>query len=321
MLNERRENLDADCKSETSKSETSKSYSNKSEYDDRSISNLTNIDYINLAALFNYHDDKCKEHFSDIYLPTITVSYTSLTQLFFDRREKIFTTYCLDTIWDSIQGLKLSNIFLKKYEKKHIIHRNYISPILKIKLYKECTFSKITTKAYRVIALNFQEFNYAINSIYKPTLSHIHTCISFYLFSEALEIGIKIILPIKISELNHIAISDSSSDSEQHSEQHSDSEHHSDCEPHSDSDHHSDCEPPTHSHLSNHNHLLNHNHPQTHNHLPTHNHPQTHNHLRNHNYSTRHPTHTSTSCSDTSSEKNIEDDESTIFFNFNTNAR
>ena len=216
MLHETGHNLDADCKSETTKS-----CSNKSEYDDRSINNLTNIDYINLAALFNYHDDKCKEHFSDIFLPTITVSYNSLTQLFFDRREKIFTTYCLDTIWDSIQGLKLSNIFLKKYEKKHIIHRNYISPILKIKLYKECTFSKITTKAYRVMALNFQEFNYAINSIYKPSLNHIHTCISFYLFSEALEIGIKIILPIKISELNHIAIGDTSSDSDL---QHSDSD-------------------------------------------------------------------------------------------------
>ena len=110
MLHETGHNLDADCKSETTKS-----CSNKSEYDDRSINNLTNIDYINLAALFNYHDDKCKEHFSDIFLPTITVSYNSLTQLFFDRREKIFTTYCLDTIWDSIQGLKLSNIFLKKY--------------------------------------------------------------------------------------------------------------------------------------------------------------------------------------------------------------
>jgi hypothetical protein len=156
---------------------------------------------INLVILSNYYDKKDDSNFSPLYLHEITITYNSLIKLFFNNSGKSFIPYVLNNIWNNIKGLNLINEFLKIFEEKSGINKNELSVISKIKLYKECSFSLITTKASKIFALNLDELNHAFGSAQYREDGNTYICINFLLFSETLQVGINITLPILVSNV------------------------------------------------------------------------------------------------------------------------
>lgn len=163
--------------------------------------NMFENNCINIAILSNYYDKKDDSNFSPLYLPEISITYNSLIKLFFNCSGKNFTPFILNKIWNSVRGLNLANEFLKIFEKKTEFNRNDISIVSKIKLYKECSFSSITTKASKVFALNFDELNNTLTSGQYREDGKIYISINFLLYSEILEIGLNITLPLLLSNI------------------------------------------------------------------------------------------------------------------------
>jgi len=152
---------------------------------------------INIAILSNCHDENIE--FTVIQLPEILITYNSLIKLFFNLG-KSFNPFLLNNIWNSIKGLNLANEFIKVFDKS-AIYRNELSAVSNIKLHKECSFLQITTKANKIIALNVDELNTAISSKYSKLNCPIYVGINFLLFSEILQIGINITLPMLVSDI------------------------------------------------------------------------------------------------------------------------
>jgi hypothetical protein len=156
---------------------------------------------VTMAAFYNYNDDKNETNFSNIYLPEIVIDYCSLVKVFFFNCNKGFSKNLLNTIWKSIKGLNLANVFLKKYEELNNIDRELIPASKKIKLYKECSFFKITDKANKSIVLNLEEFNNALGNIDIRLDGKICSSVVFHIFSESLQIGTKIVLKFAIKNV------------------------------------------------------------------------------------------------------------------------
>ena len=156
---------------------------------------------INIATLSNYYDKIDDSQFSSLYLPKISITYNSFLKMFFNCPGKIFTPFILNKIWNSIRGLNLINEFFKTFEKKTEFNRNDLSIVSKIKLYKECSFSSITTKASKIFALNLNELNTTLTSGQYREDGKINVSINFLLYSEILKVGINITLPIILSNI------------------------------------------------------------------------------------------------------------------------
>lgn len=152
----------------------------------------SNNQTINMAALFNYLDEKDETNFTNVYLPEKNMSYNEISNLFFSNFGKYFSSQILNQYWNEIKGLSLLNIFSKTFENINNVNYDNLSSKIKIKLYKECSFSKITTKAYKIFALNLEEFQNSLKSI-EPRLDG-SLCAStiFHLYSDVLNVGIKI---------------------------------------------------------------------------------------------------------------------------------
>jgi hypothetical protein len=163
--------------------------------------NMFENNCINIGVLSNYYDKKDDSKFSPLYLPEISITYNSLIKLFFNCSGKNFTPFILNKIWNSVRGLNLVNEFLKVFEKKTELNRNDLSTVSKIKLYKECSFSSITTKASKIFALNFDELNNTLSSGQYRDDGKIYVSINFLLYSETLEIGVNIMLPLLLSNV------------------------------------------------------------------------------------------------------------------------
>jgi hypothetical protein len=163
--------------------------------------NMFENNCINIAILSNYYDKKDDSQFSPLYLPEISITYNSLIKLFFNCVGKNFTPYVLNKIWNSVRGLNLVNEFLKIFEKKTELSRNDLSVVSKIKLYKECSFSAITAKASKIFALNFEELNSTLTSAHYRNDRNIYISINFLLYSEILQIGINIKLPLLLTNV------------------------------------------------------------------------------------------------------------------------
>lgn len=156
---------------------------------------------VTMAAFYNYNDDKDESDFTNLYLPEIVMDYSVLVKVFFANFNKGFSKNLLNTIWKSIKGLNLANVFLKKYEELHDIDRDLIPASRKIKLYKECSFFKITDKAKRSIVLNLEEFNNALGNIDVRLDGKVCSSVVFHIFSESLQIGAKIVLKFAIKNV------------------------------------------------------------------------------------------------------------------------
>jgi len=161
----------------------------------------SNIQTITIAALFNYSDDKDEANFENIYLPEIKMSYKNLIKLFFVKCGKRFSPYILNQIWKGIKGLSLTNIFLKTFSSVYNTDYEELTASAKIKLYKECSFSKITTKAYKINSLNLEELNNALGSVESRMDGSLSSNIIFHLYSPTLNVGVKVILKIIISDV------------------------------------------------------------------------------------------------------------------------
>lgn len=157
---------------------------------------------INIAILSNYYDKKDDSQFLPLYLPEISITYNSLIKLFFNSCGKNFSPFILNKIWNSVRGLNLANEFLKIFEKKTELSRNDLSIVSKIKLYKEWSFSSITSKASKIFALNLDELNSILVSGQYREDGKIYVSINFLLYSEILEIGINIIMPLLLSNVS-----------------------------------------------------------------------------------------------------------------------
>jgi hypothetical protein len=156
---------------------------------------------VTMAAFYNYDDEKNENNFTNIYLPEIVIDYCSLVKVFFSNFNKGFSKNLLNTIWKSIKGLNLANIFLKKYEELNNIDRDLIPALKKIKLYKECSFFKITDKTKKSIVLNLEEFNNALGNIDIRLDGKVCSSVVFHLFSESLQIGTKIVMKFAIKNV------------------------------------------------------------------------------------------------------------------------
>lgn len=156
---------------------------------------------VTMAAFYNYNDDKDETNFTNIYLPEIVIDYSSLVKVFFANCNKGFSKNLLNTIWKSIKGMNLANVFLKKYEELNDTDRELIPASKKIKLYKECSFFKITDKANRGIFLNLEELNNALGNIDARLDGKVCSLVVFHIFSESLQIGTKIILKFAIKNV------------------------------------------------------------------------------------------------------------------------
>jgi hypothetical protein len=156
---------------------------------------------INIAALFNYDNEKSETAFTTIVLPEISISFHSLVKLFFCHSGKSFNPFVLNKIWSSIKGLKLANFFIRTYEEKNNINQHFIPALTKIRLHKECSFDKITNKMKKIIALNLNELVNAFDTVEPRPDGKIYTSICFYLFSEALQVGLNVTLPVAVSNI------------------------------------------------------------------------------------------------------------------------
>ena len=159
-----------------------------------------NTQSVVMAALFNYSDDKDDSKYSKIYLPEIKMTYINLTQMFFTGCGNNFSSQLLNTIWKGIKGLSLANYFIRIVEKTYKVNIEQISATTKIQLYKECAFTKITDKAFKIVALNRTELNNALGSIESRPDSLLCVNVIFHLYSESLQVGLKIILRIAIKD-------------------------------------------------------------------------------------------------------------------------
>ena len=165
----------------------------------------SNNETIIMAALFNYSDDKDTSKFANIYLPEITISYNNLKKIFFTNYDNKFSPNIFNQFWRAIRGLSLSNVFLKTYESIYDLNADDLPAISKIKLYKECSFSHITLKAFKLVALNLEEFKHAFGSINRKNGTLYATTI-FHFYSETLKVGIKITTRFAVKNVpnNHI---------------------------------------------------------------------------------------------------------------------
>ena len=163
--------------------------------------NMFENNCVSIASLSNYYDKKDDSQFSLLYLPKISITYNSFVKMFFNCPGKNFTPFILNKIWNSIRGLNLVNEFLKIFEKKTELNRNDLSIVSKIKLYKEFSFSSITTKASKIFALNLNELNSTLTSGQYREDGKINVGINFLLYSEILQVGINITLPILLSNI------------------------------------------------------------------------------------------------------------------------
>ena len=155
-----------------------------------------------MAALYNYSDDKDTSKFANIYLPEIIISYENLKKIFFTKYDNNFSPSIFNHFWKSIRGLSLSNIFLKTYENVYDLEIDNLPAMSKIKLYKECSFSNITLKAFKLVALNLEELNNELKN--KSKKSSLYTSAVFHLFSEVLKVGIKITIRFCIKEFSNV---------------------------------------------------------------------------------------------------------------------
>jgi len=176
-------------------------YNNKVFLIPKKTLNLFENNSITIAILSNYYDKKDDSKFTVLYLPEIPITYTSLISLFFYNCGKSFIPYTLNTIWNSMRGVNLINNFFTIFEEKTGITKNELSVVSKIKLYKEWSFKLITTKASNIFGLNKDELNLAIGSGDYNCDNKTYVSINFLLFSEILQIGINMTLPLLVSEI------------------------------------------------------------------------------------------------------------------------
>jgi hypothetical protein len=189
--------------------------------------NMFENNCITVAALYNYDDIKMEMEFTNIILPEITMTYHSLVKLFFCYSGRRFNPSILNKIWNSIRGLKLANIFLKTYEDRYKINQYSIPATIKIKLHKECLIDKITNKMKKTVALNLNELVNALEIVEPRPDGKIYMNISFNIFSEALQVGLKIILPVAVSGIyQDMYVDDDSTISFDFEETHLDHHHH-----------------------------------------------------------------------------------------------
>lgn len=154
-----------------------------------------------LAALFNYEDDKQDSNFPEKTMTEIHLTYEVLKKVFFNDAGKSFSTNILNKIWSGIKNFSLASHIFDVYEQKTGQHRDTISPIKKVKLYKECAISSITSIIRKVYALNLYEFNNACGSVDIRDDGVICTNIVLHLFFNSLELGVKIILRFAVSNI------------------------------------------------------------------------------------------------------------------------
>ena len=88
---------------------------------------------------------------------------------------------------------------MRTYEEKNKITQHFVSALTKIKLHKECSFDKITNKMKKIVALNLNELINAFDTVEPRPDGKIYTSICFYLFSDALQVGINVTLPVAVS--------------------------------------------------------------------------------------------------------------------------
>ena len=212
---------DSDCKSTTTSCEESSGISVLCDDINQSIDNIGNINDINkfsflineahpgenkyqsvtLAALFNYEDDKLDNNFSEKTLTEINIDYEVFKKVFFNDAGKSFSTNILNKIWCGIKNFSLASYVFESYEEKTGKHRDTISSIKKVQLYKECAISSITSVIRKIYALNLYEFNNACGSVDVREDGVICSNIVLHLFLNSLELGIKINLRFAISNI------------------------------------------------------------------------------------------------------------------------
>ena len=81
------------------------------------------------------------------------------------------------------------------------INRHKIPPIKMIKLHKECAIKKITKSAKKVVALKLSEFTNALNSVDVREDGNICANVTFNLFFNSLNIGVKFSLRFAICDV------------------------------------------------------------------------------------------------------------------------
>ena len=164
------------------------------------LKDLYNTDYecmaVNIAVLCNYLPDKKIDEttFSKTFLPEIKITYDTLTRLFFNDIRKGFSPLVLNKIWKGIKNFPLASVVLDNYESKTGADRCAISPITKVKLYKETAIDKITTISKTIFGLNRNEYNCALGSVDKRSDGKISSTITFNLWFESLSIGVSVIM-------------------------------------------------------------------------------------------------------------------------------
>jgi len=156
---------------------------------------------VNLAVLFNYNDDKNDSEFAEIFLPELKIDYSSLTKIFFNDFGKGFSPHILDKIWAGLTNFSLANIILEKYEELNNVSRDKIPPVKMIKLHKECAIKKITKSAKKVVALKLSEFTNALSSVDVREDGNICANVTFNLFFNSLNIGVKLSLRFAICDV------------------------------------------------------------------------------------------------------------------------
>ena len=152
----------------------------------------SNLTTISLGALYNYLDDKDEKLFTNVYLPEFTISYCHFVSLFFSRQGKYFSSRYLNQFWNKIEGLSLQDIYIKTAELLFNIDYNKIKATTKIKLLRECCFSKITLKAHKTTGMNLEQFNIAIKNTDPRIDGSICSSATFHLYSNVLNVGIKL---------------------------------------------------------------------------------------------------------------------------------
>ena len=160
-----------------------------------------NYHCVNIAALFNYKDDKDVTPFGNIYLPEISITYHTLIGILFCNYKKNFSEYVVNKIWKGIRGLSLINEFLRVFEETSGINREHLKTETQIKLCKECTHLKKTFHSQKIIALSLDEFNNALESIEQNSEGNMSCGIVFHLYSETLRVGLKCVLRFDVNNV------------------------------------------------------------------------------------------------------------------------
>ena len=83
----------------------------------------SNTPCINMAALFNYSDEKDESNFANIYLPEIVISYKNLEKIFFSKCGKSFSPYILNKIWKGIKEEELREIISNLLKEDESLHK------------------------------------------------------------------------------------------------------------------------------------------------------------------------------------------------------